>query len=530
MGSIGVSAALLLSACGSGAKSDDAGDTTGGKKAQGESYVGFFDRKADLSGTPKDGGTLVFGTFSSALTLDPAGATDSGVGNAELSAFYDALARYDYEKAEFVPWLAESFEADADHKVWTVKLRKGVTFSDGTPLNAEAVKLHLERTKQLRPNLYTRDITAEVKDDLTVVYTLTSPWPGFGYALATNPGRIVSPAAVDKYGADVKSNPVGTGPFVLQKWTPGEETVAKRNPTYWGDKPHLDGVKFVTIKGDQARVDSLASGDLDVAFIRGADPIKALHDQKLLGFQNIFPSGEVLVINNGAKSDKVPGADVRVRKAIALALDVDLMKQDLGGGRGLWTKQILGHAAEVDATVDAVPYDPEAATKLLDEAKADGYDGKITLTCDTTPERERKMISVQAQLNAVGFDVKIDRVPSIRDTMKKYQQDGTFELACYGFSVNGIAPIAALSEMLGSGNSLGYKDPEIDGILADIRGAKDRKELSAAADALQTKVNETQPFVPQTSAAEVVSWTTKVKGMGITAFDQPMLHEVWLDR
>ena len=73
------------------------------------------------------------------------------------------------------------------------------------------------------------------------------------------------------------------------------------------------------------------------------------------------------------------------------------MKQDLGDGHGLWTNQILGLTPELDTTVEGLPYDPDEAKKLLDEAKAEGYDGKITLTCDATPERERKAISIQAQ-------------------------------------------------------------------------------------------------------------------------------------
>ncbi len=525
--------ALLVSACGGsssdGSSSGNEGANTPSEKTGEAGFIGFIDRKADQAGEPVDGGTLVFAPFAPARSLDPAASTDSGIGNAELSALYDALVRYDYEAEEYVPWVAESFDSDDAGKVWTIKLREGVNFSDGTPLDSAAVKLHLERSQELRPGSYTDDITVETPDDLTVVYTLPSPWPGFLYALSVNPGRIVSPAAVEEYGDEVSEHPVGVGPFVLDKWTPGEELVAKRNPDYWDGTPHLDGIKFVTIKGDDARADSLIAGDVDAGFVRTADPLKKLMDNDLRGFQNVFPGGEVLIINNGVKSDDVPGADVRVRRAMAMALDIDLMRDDLDGGSGLWTKEILGLTPELDTTVEALPYDADKATALLDEAKADGYDGKVTLTCDATPERERKAISVQAQLNAVGFDVTIDRVPTIADTMKKYQQDGTFELACYGFSVNGNAPIAVLSKLLSPGNTLGYEDPEIEGILDDLQSAKDRAEMSTAADALQTKFNETQPLIPLVSSTELLAWTTNVHGMDMTSFNQPIFAKAWID-
>src|SRR5699024_6206179 len=97
-------------------------------------------------------------------SLDPARQTDSGVGNGELSLFYDALLRYDYENDEFHPWLAESFESNDDLTVWTVKLREGIEFSDGTPLDSAAAKLQMERTQEFRPGLYTDGIEVDTPD------------------------------------------------------------------------------------------------------------------------------------------------------------------------------------------------------------------------------------------------------------------------------------------------------------------------------------------------------------------------------
>lgn len=529
-----VAGALLLTACGGGSSERTSDRTGNGDDGPAktvdtdEIFVGYSDRDADQEGEPVEGGTLIVAPYVFAGSLDPARQTDSGVGNGELSLFYDALLRYDYENEEFVPWLAESFESDDDFRVWTVKLREGIEFSDGTPLDSAAVKLQMDRTQEFRPGLSTDGITVETPDDLTVIYTLPESWAGFPYILSVNPGRIVSPTAVEEHGEDIISNPVGTGPFVLKSWEPGEELVAERNLSYWDGEPHLDAVKFVSIKGDQARYDSLKSGDVDLTYLRDPKVVEAGLDEGVRGFVNIYAGSEVLLINNGVHSDDTPGADVRVRQAVAMAIDIDLLGDDVGEGSGLWTKELFGKTPGMDLTVDAVPYDPDAAQALLDEAKADGYDGKIELTCDATPQREREAVAIQAQLNAIGFDVTIDRVPSIADTIKKYQQEGTFELACYGFSFQGPWPHTDLSKLVSAGNTLGYEDPEIEGHLDALREAETVEERSAAADALQERMNETQPLVPLASAREFVAWSDRVHGMDMTSFSQPIWSKAWL--
>lgn len=534
---VSLAGALLLAACGGGGDGrtsdrtggDDTGEETPAEQIDpDEIFVGYIDHDTDQEGEPVDGGTLILAPYVFGASLDPARQTDSGIGNGELSLFYDALLRYDYENDEFIPWLAESFESNDDFTTWTVKLRDGIEFTDGTPLDSSAAKLQMERTQEFRPGLYTDGITVETPDDLTVVYHLPEGWAGFPYALSVNPGRLVSPAAVEEYGEDIVSNPVGTGPFILKSWEPGEEIVTERNPDYWDGTPHLDGVKFVNIKGDQARYDSIKAGDADMTFLRDPKVVDDMRNDGFRGFLNVYSSGEVILINNGVHSDDTPGADVRIRRAIAMAIDIDLLREDLGDGTGLWTKQFFGLTPGIDMTVDALPYDPDTASELVEEAKADGFDGKLELTCNTAPEREREAVAIQAQLNAVGFDVTIDRVPTQADTIKKYQQDGTFELACYGFSFQGPWPSTDIQKLLGPGNTLGYEDPKIEELMRGFRQANSQEERSAAADAFQEHMNETQPIVPLSSNLEYVPWSDRVHGLEMTSFSQPIFSKAWL--
>lgn len=506
----------------------ETGDDAAGDPLARTGFVGTDDTEA----TPTEGGTLTFGPYAPIRTLDPAATTDAGVGNAEISAIYDALMRFDYAAGEYVPWQAESVEYNDDFTVWTVKLRDGILFSDGTPLDSAAVALQMERSQELRPGNYTDGITTETPDDLTVVYTLPAPWAGFEFALAANPGRIPSPTAVEAAGEDFGTQPVGAGPFVLESWTQGEEMVLARNENYWGEGPYLDGIRFLGIRGDQARLDSMASGEIDAGFLRSAAVVNQSVEDGFNGFNNILSSSEILVINNGIGDPDAPGSDLRVRQAIAHAIDTDALNEVVDNGVGLWGKEVFSAASAFTPTVPAAAYDPDAARALLDEAKADGYDGKITLTCDAAPEREREGIALQAQLNAVGFDVELNVVPSVVDTIRAYLSESNYELACYGYSFEDVSPYSGVARVLtpGETNRLGYFSDMIGGALEELRAADGTEETIAAVDTLQEVINAEQPYLPLAAVRELIAWDADVHGMDVSAFSMPLFNEVWIEQ
>src|SRR5690606_11120694 len=137
------------------------------------------------------------------------------------------LVRYDPETAEYEPHVAESLEANDDSTVWTLTLRDGVNFSDGTPLDADAVVASIERylaDDGGQASLWSSKVAStEVTDDRTVTFTLTEPWVDFEYMLATAPGMIMAPAA---YAGD-EFTPIGAGPFTFGHYRPNEELLLK---------------------------------------------------------------------------------------------------------------------------------------------------------------------------------------------------------------------------------------------------------------------------------------------------------------
>src|SRR3989304_791752 len=157
------------------------------------------------------------------------------------------------------PGLAESWAVSADKLTWTFKLRKGVRFHDGTPFNAQAVKQSLDRLLNPAPGPPRRSPAqaiqeSRVVDEHTVALATAKPFAPFLAQLTAYNLAILSPTAADKLGKDYASKPVGTGPFLLESWKPGDKLVLAKNASYWGQKPWLDRVEFRVVPGGGTRV------------------------------------------------------------------------------------------------------------------------------------------------------------------------------------------------------------------------------------------------------------------------------------
>ena len=189
-------------------------------------------------------GTLVVGLVAEPVNLDPAQVTDLN-SNRVGRRIAETLLTFPEESTQIVPGLAESWVVSKDGLRYAFKLRKGVSFHDGTPLDAEAVKFSIDR--QINPehpfnklgkypfaNFFFGNIKAvEVVDPLTVEFVLKEPRASFLAVLTAGAASIVSPTAVRKYGQDYALTPVGTGPFKYASWDRGQRVVLEKNPSYW---------------------------------------------------------------------------------------------------------------------------------------------------------------------------------------------------------------------------------------------------------------------------------------------------------
>ena len=226
-----VVAAFVVAGCTSASKQTGGGPSATTSKATTGSTA---------TSTAKVGGTLTVGTFSETPGFDPVTNIGTGVtGGMELAAVYDNLLVYDTATGKYVPKVAQSLTANADQTVWTLKLRPGIKFTDGTPYDSAAVVFNLKRQIAMKGRsfgLVSFMKSFDTPDPLTVVITTTAPNSTVPFSLAGAPGMIASPTAITKLGSTfgIDATGAGAGPFMFSSFSPGESVVLTRNPGYWG--------------------------------------------------------------------------------------------------------------------------------------------------------------------------------------------------------------------------------------------------------------------------------------------------------
>ena len=242
------------------------------------------------------------------------------------------------------PYLAESVLPNADNTVWTIKVRPGVTFHDGTPLDGAAVVENLTRAKNgFLTGTALADVTTiavNPSDPLAADVTVKRPWTSFPLYLAGQIGMIASPTWLKASDNDdaLKAKPVGTGPFIFESYAPNESFKAKRNPSYWNKPyPYLDEIEFRPIPDALNRRDALKSGAVDLIHTDNGQVITEFRDNKDFPQEEISNNAEVgytllhvtQVLPDGTKS---PLQDQRVRCALANAWDQPTISQTIEQG------------------------------------------------------------------------------------------------------------------------------------------------------------------------------------------------------
>ncbi len=364
-------------------------------------------------------GTLVVGLVAEPVNLDPAQVTDLN-SNRVGRRIVEPLVTFPDDSTQVVPGLAESWTISKDGLHYIFKLRKGISFHDGTPLDAEAVKFSIER--QINPehpaaklgkypfaNYFFGNVKAvEVVDPLTVEFVLKEPRASFLAVLTAGAASIVSPTAVKKYGVDYPSSPVGTGPFKFASWDRGQKVVLEKNAAYWRGPVKLERVIYRPIVEDQARLTELLTGALDLIVGTPPDYVGQLEAS---GKVAVLKQTGVHVWYLGINNQKKPFDDKRVRQALNYAVDKDAIVRDVLKGTGtLSAGPVLPKTWGADAGLKPYPYDPARARKLLAEA---GYPNGFTTTL-WTPESGSGMQSsvamstvIQSNLKAVGVNVTL---------------------------------------------------------------------------------------------------------------------------
>ncbi|CBH47626.1 ABC transporter substrate-binding protein [Rhodococcus hoagii] len=520
--------ALALTACAS-ADGQGSGDSANAGGAYAIGYVG--DRAGE--GDPVDGGVVTYGSYGFPATLDPTKTLMAGsTGGTELAAIYDTLVRYDFEKSQYVPQLAAGLESSDDGQAWTVTLRDGATFSDGTPVDSAAVKWSLDRyvaAKRDVAQVWTNSVAGvETPDAKTVVIRLQRPWTDFPVLLAAGPGVIVAPSSE----ASGSFTPIGAGPFTVTRFAPNEVLELAPRADYVGGKPRLAGLRFVPTANAQGMFESIRSGELNAGYLyRNTEVIDSAIDAGLEGYRDLQGLGAIGMIN---QREGRPGADVRVRRAIALGIDPEALNQRVNGGKGPAGSAMFPEGSKWhNEDVQGVTYDPDQARELLSQAKADGYNGKLTYVAINEEASRQGALAAQAALNSIGFDVEVAYANSVTDLTRRVYVDRDFDIARSGASLIDAAPLLRLYGSLGStssNNAAGYNSPEMDALLVKLQTAGSDDAKQTAIDDIQKLADETVPYAVWAPTAVYTAWTPKLHGANVSIDNVVLFDDAWMER
>ena len=489
----------------------------------------------------RQGGQVTMGVLTQPRGLDPlvaAGAASTG--GIEMAAIYDTLVEYDIESGEYRPRVAESLEPNDDFTEWTLTLREGVTFGNGDPLTAEAVEASITRfqsdanTGPYRALALT--ITGmEVVDERTLVLTLDEGWAGFPFVLANSGGMIVNTAVADAAGEGFGTNPVGAGvgPYEITRFAANEEIVLTAKDDYWDGPVCIEELRFVAIPGDAITYDSFQSGELQAAFLRDPVVIRNADDAGVASLKNLQNAGNVILINNGVRDSEPVTADVRVRRAISAAIDVEAINERVYEGAGQPTKAVIGEKSRLadGIELDEPPTDPELAQGLVEEVKGEtDWDGSLRLTCPQA--REEAALTVQAQLNAVGFDVELDMVPTTSELVEKVIVRADFDISCWGLNYLDDALWPTMNNTMRSdspSNYGGHQNPAFDEALAALRVASTVEEEQAAVEDLQAAWTDTVPAVILESLQPAIILAEDLQGVTMTINTLVFFDDAYLE-
>jgi peptide/nickel transport system substrate-binding protein len=381
-------ATVLLAACGGG--DSDAGKGGGNGAGAGD-------------GQPKSGGTLVIGRASDTAGLD----TQTLINGEDMMVkrlLFSPLLDIKQDGSGVEPALAEGFDYDEASLTYTFHL-KPATFSDGSPITSEDVKFSLEYSKEgaYYGALFSKMKSVEAPDPETVVVTLDSPDSLFEPGLAF--GFVVPKDFGGKSAEDFFKDPVSSGPFTLESWSPGDEMILDKNPKYWDpERPYVDKVDYRIIPDANQKLTAFQSGDIDIFEYLPHQLTKVLTGDVV---KKVDPTSRTLII--ALNDARPPLDDINVRRAMGLAIDRDTMLKGIWEDNGQVANGLVqpGIADQAPGKSTDWTFDLDAAKKAL---AASSYDGEpISLLASNEREVEPTVSqTVLDNLTAAGFNIKLE--------------------------------------------------------------------------------------------------------------------------
>ncbi len=500
---------MLTAACGGGSSNKPSGSSSGGS-----------------------GGTLVFGAASDPISMDGAYVSD-GESLRVIAMIFDTLITLKPGTTDVVPALATSWDS-SDSKNWTFHLRSNAKFTDGTPVDAKAVCFNFDRWYNFKglqqsPSVSyywstlfggfktheNKDVpqtslygSCEAKDATTAVIHLTTPSASFLAGLALPAFSIASPDALQKYGADKVSgtadsphfegtfgtqHPIGSGPFKLESYNPGDKLVLVRNPDYWGSKAKLDKLIFKPIAQATDRRQALQSGEIQGYDNVDPGDISTLQSDYQILYRPAFNVGYV-----GINQAKPPLNNLKVRQAIAYALNRDaLVKAKYAPGSEVAKEFMPPMLFGYNPDVTTYNYDPNKAKQLL--AESGNAHPTVEFWYPTSvsrpymPDPAANFQAFKSDLEAAGFKVVPKSAPWKPDYVQKIDS-GAAGLYLFGWTGDFGDPDDFLGVFFGSKQpAWGFDNQQI---FSELQAAKTETDQAKRTDMYKKANADIMTFLP----------------------------------
>lgn len=409
--------------------------------------------------------------------LDGCNSNRSTVGRVAKQNIVETLTEIDPKDGSITPRLATSWEKVND-KTWRFKLRQGVKFHDGAPFNAETAAKGIKRTMDtgeggargtggLDCETRTKSfgdlkIVGKPVDEYTLEISANKPVP----ILPTRMG-VVSISSPNTPMDKLVLNPVGTGPYVFDKWTPGQEIVLKRNPNYWGKKPEVETARYIWRKESAVRAAMVKVGEADIA------PNIAVQDATEAGMDFSYPNSETTRLRIDMTRPPLDNRNFRLALSYAIdreALRGSVLSKDVDHATQIVVPSINGH----NPKLKVIPYDVAKAKELIAKAKAEGapVDKELEIVgrINIYPNATETMEAMMAMLQAAGFKVKL-RMLEVGEWLdiltKPYAENrGPVLLQAQHDNNNGDAVFSVFNKYACKGAQSTTCDPKLDALIA----------------------------------------------------------------
>jgi peptide/nickel transport system substrate-binding protein len=511
----GVGAGMLapiLAACSSNSPSSTASSTGG-------------------AGAPARGGTLTFARTADPSSLDPSPVFDNEAIWTVLM-MYDCLYTVTEDGQGSQPWLVQAHDLSSDKLTWTFTLKPGITFSNGQPLRSADVQFSLERAAKGDNGYILAAVDAiDAPDASTIRIHTKHPWGPLLGDLSLYSNGILPKDFAGAGEEEFFKQPIGTGPFMVDHWTKGQELALVRNPHYWQEgKPYLDGITITTVPDDNTRVLQLRGGQADVIEFPPFSAVTSLGQTSDLGV-TLFPSTWVSYIS--MNQQKPQFADVHVRRAISYGVDTDSIIKSVLFGHGEPANSFFSPSwGFYDKSTPYYGYDPtKAKGELAQSSYPDGFPADLMVVAGDSVNGAIAQI-VQANLKDLGIDISIRSYDN--SAFEAQLHKGEYDMAPNYYTLDIGDPDEnapwCVDPVRGGTHSLytWYRNEDVMKWGVEAEQTVDEQERADLYAKIQQQVASDAPFVELYYAPYIYAYRSTVQDFTVYPTGNYHLEEAWL--